>query len=164
MGQVKLKVNSGLSLLELITVLGIFLVLTVFALPSMEVAFVRTQEKLLHERLSLIRQGIDKYVASRNSSGATYFPPCLASLTEPIPDSLLIVGANPGPFLTIDSLGNPMFEKGDLPAWDIRDKDGVTHSMITDLKQQIQIYDVRFPLAGINGWIKAGDGTFYADW
>lgn len=158
------KGKSGLSLLELITVLAIMLVLSVFALPAMEVTFVRSREKLLHERLTMIRKAIDNYTSVRNGSGASVFPPCLASLTEPIPATLLLPEANAGPFLDTESLGNPLVEKGDTLNWDVRDKDGVVFANVTDARQAINVFDVSFPATGINGWSKASDDTFYKDW
>lgn len=164
------KAKSGLSLIELVTVLAILLVLSVFALPAMEVTFVRSREKLLHERLTLIRKAIDNYAAVRNGNGTSVFPPCLASLTETIPATLLIAEANSGPFIDAESLGNPFAPGGDTPYWDIRDKDGNVFTNVTDARQAIEVYDVSFPAAGVGmgneiaTWSKASDDTFYKDW
>lgn len=156
--------KKGLSLLELITVLAILLVLSVFALPAMEVTFVRSREKLLHERLTLIRKAIDNYTEVRNGSFGPVFPPSLASLTEKIPDSMLRPGENAGPFLTEESLGNPFTDKGDQVYWEVRDMDGNPPVLVTEADFQIRAFDVSYPAAGVNGWSKASDDTFYKDW
>lgn len=156
--------RKGFSLIELITVLAILLTLSFFALPSMELSFVRSREKLIHERLSDIRSAIDRYTFSRNDTGTSVFPPSVASLTETIPASLLKTGHNAGPFLDNESLSNPFTENGNGFLWDIRDKDGVWHTDIQNPKAQIYVYDVRYPLNGPAGWNKAMDGTYYAQW
>lgn len=113
-------VKKGFSLIELVTVVAILLALSFFAMPTLEIVYVKAREKQLRERLFEIRRGIDAYVAARNTTGGSPYPPTLASLTTPIPDNLLKPGANAGPFLTNESLGNPFFLRGTDLYWDLR--------------------------------------------
>ncbi len=156
--------RAGFSFIELVTVLGILLALSYFALPSMELSFVKSREKMLHERLREIRGAIDRYVAARNSVGASRYPPSVASLSEKIPNALLLPGANPGPFLAVESFANPFTDGGQSYWWDIREVDGTWHLDQKSSKNQIDVFDVRYPANGLQGWTKALDGTNYAEW
>ncbi|MGM0600554.1 MAG: type IV pilin protein [Candidatus Rifleibacteriota bacterium] len=156
--------SKGFSLIELVTVLAILLALSYFALPSMELTFVRSREKLLHQRLTEIRSAIDKFTASRNDAGGSVFPPSVASLGVKIPDSLLKIEANSGPFLDINSIGNPFTDGGESFLWDIRSADGTWHLDQNNPRAQLDVYDVRFPKNGVGGWKKAMDGTLYEKW
>ena len=151
-------------MLELVTVLAILVVLSAFSLPTVELSFVKGREKLLHERLTNIRRSIDRYVASRNGTGASVYPPCLASLTEPIPAPMLTVGADPGPFLDSQSLDNPFAGQGNYVLWDVKDKDGAIHADVKDSLQAIDVFDVSYPQNAPDNWSKALDDTLYKDW
>lgn len=166
--------KKGFSLIELVTVVAILLALSFFAMPTLEIVYVKAREKQLRERLFEIRRGIDAYVAARNTTGGSPYPPTLASLTTPIPDTLLKPGANAGPFLTNESLGNPFKGKGDAFLWDIRldydppDPPGTwkqnEHQVDKILQPGKGIYDIRFPFDGVDGWEKAIDDTEYYKW
>jgi prepilin-type N-terminal cleavage/methylation domain-containing protein len=163
-GQQLKKKSYGFSFIEMVTVLAVLLILSFFSLPAMELSFVKTREKLLHERLTEIRNGIDRYVASRKFEGGHKYPSCLASLTEKIPNDLLLPGANPGPFLDSSSFGNPFTDGGESFLWDIRDPSGNWHLDLTDPEANTGVFDVRYPVNGVQGWKVALDETIYADW
>lgn len=158
------KKRFGFSMIELVTVLAVLLVLSVFALPTVELSFVRSREKLLHERLTEIRRAIDKYSASIDINKGPVFPASVASLTGQIRADFLLPGANAGPFLASESLGNPFSEKGDSFIWDVRDTAGVWHQDQQNPFTQLGVFDVRYPLNGIAGWNQSLDGTLYALW
>jgi prepilin-type N-terminal cleavage/methylation domain-containing protein len=157
--------RRGFSLIELVTVLTILLALSYFALPAFDIVQVKSREKLLRQRLFDIRRAVDVYVKVRNSSGNPY-PPSIASLTDVVPDSLLRIGADPGPFLAAGNLGNPFSGTDDGFIWDIRDTDGVWHKAQANSKINYAagVYDVRFPEDGVSGWKRAIDETYYKDW
>ncbi|PKL41877.1 MAG: hypothetical protein CVV41_17065 [Candidatus Riflebacteria bacterium HGW-Riflebacteria-1] len=163
--------RKGFSIIELVTVLGIFLALSYFALPAFDVVQVKSREKLLQQRLFDLRRGIDFYVNARNStavSGVPYtpYPLSIASLTEAIPGVYLKNGADTGPFVPAGSIGNPFGRSEDEFTWDIRDCDGVWHKnqLHHAINYAAGVYDVRFPEDGVHGWNKAIDETFYKDW
>lgn len=156
--------RRGFSLIEIVMVVTVLLVLSSFALPTAELAQVRFREKLLRERLRGMRQAIDKYRAARNDLGTIFYPPSIASLTAPIPASLLKAGADAGPFLTAESTGNPFLPRQDVFLWDIRDSSGIWYKNQENASAQLSCYDVRFPEDGVAGWKKAIDETLYDTW
>lgn len=160
---IKIRVK-GYSLLELVIVVAIITAIAVFALPAAEIAQIRLREKELRQRLTEFRQAIDRYVAASNGSYGSFFPPSIASLTEALPDALRKPGADSGPYLMTDSLGNPFTPNQNRFLWDIRDSNGVWHTNQTDPKAQLSCCDVRFPAAGVSGWVKGIDETFYEQW
>ncbi|EKD83139.1 MAG: hypothetical protein ACD_39C00864G0003 [uncultured bacterium] len=157
--------RRGFSLIELVTVLAIFLALSYFALPALDIVQVKSREKLLHQRLFDMRRAIDFYVNARNSNGSPY-PQTIASLTEAIQGDLLRNGADTGPFLSAAGIGNPFGRSDDEFLWDIRDSNGVWYKAQTHytIAYAAGVYDVRFPEDGVNGWKKAIDETLYKDW
>jgi len=157
--------RRGFSIIELVTVLGIFLALSYFALPALDIVQVKSREKLLRQRLFDVRRAIDFYVNARNNTGNPY-PPAIASLTVAIPGDRLKNGADTGPFLSASSIGNPFGKSDDEFLWDIRDCDGVWHKNQTHhaINYVAGVYDVRFPEDGIHGWKKAIDETLYKVW
>lgn len=160
--------RRGLSLIELVTVLTIFLALSYFALPAFDIVQVKSREKLLRLRLFDMRRAIDSYVKARNSADNPY-PPSLASLAEAIPTNpinLLRNGGDSGPFVGFGNLGNPFAKTDDVFLWDVRDSNGNWEKNQTDvnLNYTVGVYDVRYPEDGVNGWEKAIDGTFYKEW
>ncbi|HNS09067.1 MAG TPA: type II secretion system protein [Candidatus Ozemobacteraceae bacterium] len=161
--------KRGFSLIELVTVVTILLALSYFAMPTLEIVYVKAREKQLRERLFEIRRAIDAYVNARKNDIKSPYPPTLASLTVPMVDAAK-PGANAGPFLANESLGNPFKDKGDVFFWEIRldcDSPG-TWRLATQAGEILQagngVYDIRFPEAGIDGWKKAIDDTNYSDW
>ena len=160
--------RRGFSLLEMIIVLAVLLMLTYFAIPSAELTFVKSREALLHQRLTEIREAIDKYKSANNR--ANPYPPSVADLVTGIDsnDPDLRRRADNGPYLASSSLGNPFTESKDTFRWDIRDTNGIWHPDETDPTRILNVYDIRFPEAGIqNGpvkWEKAMNDTFYKDW
>ena len=157
--------KKGFSLIELVTVVAILLALSFFAMPTLEIVYVKAREKQLRERLFEIRRGIDAYVAARNTTGNPY-PPTLISLIATMPVALLKSGANIGPYLASDSLGNPFKGNGDVFFWDVRKDNGAWLTDQSDPGSAVlnNVYDIRYPLAGIDGWKKAIDDTNYSDW
>lgn len=156
--------NKGFSLIEIVLVVVILFALSALAIPSAEITQVRLREKLLRERLREIRQAIDIYQASRIVSGGNILPICIASLTEEIPEALLKPGANSGPFLLKESMGNPFTSSQEEFFWDVRDSTGTWHQNQKDSNAQLYCYDIRYPKDGISGWIKAIDESFYENW
>jgi len=154
----------GYSLLELVIVVAILTAVSMFALPAAELSQIRLREKELRQRLIEFRQAIDRYAAASNGTSGSYFPPSIASLTEVLPESLRRPGADGGPFLVSESLGNPFTADQSRFIWDIRDSSGVWHNIQTDPTAQLTCYDVRFPSAGVSGWVKGIDETFYEQW
>ncbi len=159
-------VKKGFSLIELVTVVAILLALSFFAMPTLEIVYVKAREKQLRERLFEIRRGIDAYVAARNTTGGSPYPPTLASLIATMPITLLKPGANIGPYLASDSLGNPFKGNGEVFFWDVRKDNGTWLTDQSDPGSVVlnNVYDIRYPLAGIDGWKKAIDETNYSDW
>lgn len=157
--------RRGFSLIELVTVLTIFLALSYFALPALDIVQVKSREKLLRQRLFDMRRAVDAYVNARNSSGNPY-PPSIASLTETISADLLRNGADTGPFLSAGNTGNPFNGSDDGFLWDVRDSSGVWHKMQDNsaINYAAGVYDVRFPEDGVKGWNRAIDETAYKDW
>ena len=157
--------RRGFSIIELVTVLTIFMALSYFALPALDIVQVKSREKLLRQRLFDMRRAIDFYVNARNSNGNPY-PPSITSLTETIPAALLRNGADSGPFLSAASIGNPFGKSDDEFWWDIRDANGLwqTSQKHHSINYAAGVYDVRFPEEGVNGWKKAIDETLYKDW
>jgi len=158
------RAKSGFSLIEMVMVVAILLALSYFAMPTLEIVYVKTREKQLRERLFEIRRGIDTYVAARNTTGGSPYPPSFGSLTATMPVSLLRVGAHAGPYLASESLGNPFKDKGDVFCWDVRRDNGTWLFNQTDPGAAVGVFDVRYPLAGVDGWKKAIDDTNYSDW
>jgi prepilin-type N-terminal cleavage/methylation domain-containing protein len=164
----KILRRRGFSLIELVTVLTILLVLSYFALPALEIVQVKSREKLLQQRLFDMRRAIDSY-AKAIKVGENPYPPSIASLTEPVPDTLLRNGADTGPFLSASGLGNPFATTDDVFIWDIRDGTGDPDSWKFDQTDSTKnyasgVYDVRYPVNSVGGWRKAIDETFYQDW
>lgn len=160
--------RRGFSMIELVTVLTIFLALSYFALPAFDIIQVKSREKLLRQRLFAMRRAIDGYVNARNREGNPY-PPSIASLTEAIPTSpinLLRNGGDSGPFLGGANLGNPFASTDDVFLWDIRDCNGDWQNNQRDcnLNYAAGVYDIRYPADGVSGWKKAIDETYYKDW
>ena len=161
--------KSGFSLIELVVVVTILLAISVFAMPTLEIVYVKAREKQLRERLFEIRRGIDAYVNARKHDTKSPYPPTIASLTVPMVDDAK-PGANTGPFLANESLGNPFKDKGDVFFWEIRlDCDPPnTWRLATQADEILQadngVYDIRFPGAGVDGWKKAIDDTDYSNW
>lgn len=158
------RMKSGFSLIEMVMVVAILLALSYFAMPTLEIVYVKTREKQLRERLFEIRRGIDAYVAARNTTGGSPYPPSFGSLTAAMPTSLLRVGGHAGPYLASDSLGNPFKDKGDVFLWDVRQDNGTWLFNQTDPGVVTGVFDVRYPVAGVDGWKKAIDDTNYSDW
>jgi prepilin-type N-terminal cleavage/methylation domain-containing protein len=162
-GQMSLK--RGFSLIEMVMVVAILLALTYFALPAGEIIQVKAAEKLLRERLFEVRRAIDAYVAARSSDGNSPYPTSLKALTlkmtAPIKPGASV---NSGPFLALEALGNPFKGKGDVFFWDIRRDDGTWVLNQTDPEVVTGVFDVRFPIGGVDGWKKAIDETNYSDW
>lgn len=156
--------KAGFSLIELVTVVAILLALSFFAVPTLEIVHVKAREKQLRERLFEMRRAIDAYVAARNTSGGSPYPPSFASLVATIPAALLKQGADAGPFIASESLGNPFKDQGDAFLWDVRSDLGVWNVNQYNPAAPLRVYDVRYPLAGIDGWKKAIDETLYSDW
>jgi len=156
--------TNGYSLLELIIVIAIITAVSMFAIPAAEITQVRLREKELKQRLTEIRQGIDKYSASCNGSSGSFYPPSIASLTEQIPDSLLKPGADSGPFITSEATGNPFSPDQSSFIWDIRDSNGTWHTSQTDPNASLNCYDIRYPSSGVAGWVKGINETFYEQW
>ncbi|HMM60387.1 MAG TPA: type II secretion system protein [Candidatus Rifleibacterium sp.] len=161
--------KNGFSLIELVTVVAILLALSFFAMPTLEIVYVKAREKQLRERLFEIRRAIDAYVNARKNDAKSPYPPTIASLTVPMVDDAK-PGANTGPFVSNESLGNPFKDKGDVFLWEIRldcDPPG-TWQLATQANEILQagngVYDIRFPEAGVDGWKKAIDDTEYYKW
>lgn len=156
--------KAGFSILELIIVMAVLVSLSYFAIPSAELLQVKSREKLLRERLSEIRQGIDKYRAARAEDTNSPYPPSIHSLTLKMTAPSRF-GADTGPYVTPEALGNPFTAKGDIFIWDVRDDNpGDWHNNETLSSNSIQCFDIRFPTGGINGWSKAIDETLYEEW
>lgn len=157
--------RAGFSLIEMVMVVTILLALTYFALPAGEIVQVKASEKLLRERLFEIRRAIDAYVAARSSDGNSPYPTSLKALTEIMTAPVKPGPAtNKGPFLAPESLGNPFKGKGDVFFWDIRRDDGTWVLDQSDPGAVTGVFDVRFPINGVDGWKKAIDETSYSDW
>ncbi len=155
--------QAGFSLIEMVMVVAILLALTFFAMPTLEIVYVKAREKQLHERLFEMRRAIDAYVAARNASGTPY-PPTIASLTETMPITHLRAGTgvNAGPYLAKESLGNPFIDTGDVFLWDIRRDDGEWLPKVSDPATLTRAFDVRYPKGGLGR--NAIDDTSYSDW
>lgn len=156
--------TSGYSLLELVIVVAIITAVSMFAIPAAELTQIRLREKELRQRLTEIRQGIDKYSASCNGSSGSFYPPSIASLSEQLPASLLKPGADSGPFITAEAMGNPFSPDQSRFIWDIRDSSGVWHTNQTDPGASLTCYDIRFPSSGVSGWVKGINETYYEQW
>lgn len=156
--------KNGFSLIEVVLVAAILLALSALAIPSAEIAQVRLREKVLHERLKEMRQAIDRYQASNNGSSGSLLPPSIASLTQSMPASQLKAGADSGPYLLEESMGNPFTPQQDTFIWDIRDSSGTWHQNQINPGAQLTCYDVRFPQDGVSGWKMAINDTFYENW
>ncbi len=157
------KKNTGFSLIEMVMVVAILLALSYFAVPAAEIATVKAREKILRERLFEMRRAIDAYVAARASDGNSPYPPSLKSLTQPMTAPVKPgAGVNSGPFLSEASLGNPF--RGDAFFWDIRRDDGTWLLNQSDPAAVIGVFDVQFPVGGVDGWKKAIDESNYSDW
>ena len=144
-------------MIELVTVLGILITLSYFALPALEVVQVRSREKLLWKRLFAMRRAIDRYAADRIGQ-ATIYPTTIRALLE--------ADGISGPLLAGGSVGNPFSTSDDEFLWDIRDGLGNWHNSQNSVDNSFAegIFDVRYPEAGVNGWQKAMDGTNYDQW
>ncbi len=149
----------------MVTVVGVLLALTFFAIPSADLVQIKAREKLLIERLRDIRQSIDKYRAARKNDGSSPYPPSINALLSPIDPAKLRNGGDSGPFIASESLGNPFTDHKDVFLWDIRDAAGTWHLKETDPSSSIDVFDIRFPTGGVGNWNKALDGkTKYEDW
>ncbi|MBI3038279.1 type II secretion system protein [bacterium] len=154
----------GFSLIELLVVLAILTTLSAISVPILDIVEVRAREKKLREALISMRQAIDRYRASRNSSGSPW-PPSIVSLTSPIPAVLLRRDANPGPFLSEVFL-NPFYPGDGSFRWEIRDASG-TWVTISDPNYEPPgpgsgVYDVRYP--SVASFDVSIDGSKYVDW
>ncbi|MDD2999644.1 MAG: type II secretion system protein [Candidatus Riflebacteria bacterium] len=158
--------KKGFSLIELIVVIAILLAISFFALPAGEIIQVKAREKLLRERLGDMRRAIDNYVAARKitDENPSPYPPSFISLLSEIPAGLLKAGANSGPFLASESLGNPFADAADVFLWDVRSDTGASYPNHTDPAAVIGVYDVSYPVTGVGGWKKAIDETLYSEW
>jgi len=159
---------SGFSLIELIIVLSITLFISTLSLPLLEIIEVKTREKNLRDDLRDVRSAIDRYRAESRDP-ITPYPPCVASLLEPIPSSILRPGGMPGPFLS--KLPKHSFTSGEpVFLWDLRDAKATDssswHSSVNDPKQVFAsgIIDIRVPLNDMGNWVEAVDGSKYANW
>jgi prepilin-type N-terminal cleavage/methylation domain-containing protein len=155
----------GFNFIEIVVVLAILSVFSFLAVPMYEITEIRAREKQLRETLREVRQAIDAYRAERHSIGCPY-PPCVASLTEPIPAALLRPGGFPGPFLSRIPHQSFTVREGYF-LWDIRDSSGAWHESIeraTTGFAPAGVFDLRVPTARMAPWVTAIDGSFYAEW
>ncbi|HNV68869.1 MAG TPA: type II secretion system protein [Candidatus Ozemobacteraceae bacterium] len=164
--------RRGFNLVEMLIVVAVLSFLTVLALPLTEITYHRAGERRLRERLGEIRQAIDAY---RRSHRLGQLPASIASLTAPIAASDLRVGANEGPFLAYGSLGNPFTSPPDTFHWELRlfNPSAPSHNTwqivinnaSTTFGTGTGVFDIRFPLAGVNGLATSPlDGTVYGTW
>lgn len=166
----RLQPRRGFSTIELLIVVAILLGLTVLAVPLAEMSNMRTREKLLRDALRDTRYAIDRYRAERRSTAAfpSLYPPCIASLLQPIPPGLLKTQGNPGPFLA-NLPQNPFTDKHGVFFWDIRG----SLNAFTDWNLSVSsattiipngVFDIRVPTAHMGDWATAIDGSKYEDW
>ncbi len=164
--------RSGFNLIEMLVVVTLLSFLTVLALPLTEISWQRVAERNLRERLGDLRLAIDAY---RRSHRLGQLPPSVASLLAPLPSSDVRIGANDGPFLAGGSLGNPFTAPPDSFHWEVRlynpacpssnSWQTVINNASTTFGIGTGVFDVRFPLAGVNGLATSPiDGTLYATW
>ncbi|MFZ2956660.1 MAG: prepilin-type N-terminal cleavage/methylation domain-containing protein [Candidatus Ozemobacteraceae bacterium] len=162
--------SRGLSLIELLVVLALLTTLSVLAIPMMGMMEVRARERLLRDALRETRLALDRYRAARSPlSGGSMYPPCIASLCEVIPPSLLRKGSpNAGPFLVAPPV-NPFVGNLGVFTWDLRDEQdpaGVWQADVSDPRQVLPngVFDIRVPVSRMGDWQVAIDGSLYVDW
>ncbi len=163
----RIRIKSpGFSILEVLVVLTIMVALSALALPLLEMTVVRARERVLRDSLRDTRLAIDRYRRERNSSISPFYPISVASLLEPIPDTHLKPGGQPGPFL--HKLPEHSF-LGESPIflWDIRDASGAAWvAAVNNASQQFNggVFDIRVPVTKMGGWETALDGSKYEFW
>ena len=167
----KNNINGGFSLIEVIVVVTILVGLSYFAIPSLQITQIKSREKLLRQRLTEIRDAIDAYKSACKNDVDPKYPLTLKDLTKELDPGKRKPGGNYGPYLAPKALGNPFCANDNVFLWNIREVGTSENDPAFKIDRKDPsatftngIYDIRFPINGVNGWRKAIDGTMYSEW